>query len=346
MLRILIQSLKIIVIAVVALLMVVGGRQAWESIAGTAKPPTTELVTIRIKAGDGPAEIAQALEEAKVIRFGFIFRTLVRVRNLGGKFTAGEHQLVRGMSMNQIVDTLTAPPQIEIAEVTITFPEGLRVEEYAVRLKQAGLIDNEEAFVKATKEDYDFEYLRFRPSGVGLEGYLFPDTYRFAKGTKPRDIIVKMLQNFGSKLPPDWKGRAEMNKRTIHQVVTLASIVEREAQKDNERKTIAGVYANRLEKEMLLQADPTVQYAIGKPDNWWPKGETLANALKQSGEYNTYMRPGLPPGPIASPGKAALEAAFNPEKHDLLYFVAKGDGSHAFARSLDEHNANVRKFQP
>jgi UPF0755 protein len=344
--RLLIQSLKLVVIAVVALLMIYAGRQVWESIAGTAKTPSTETVTIRIRPGDGPAEITETLEKANVIRFGFIFRTLVRLRNASSKFTAGEHQLVRGMSMNQVIDVLTAPPDLRLAEVTVTFPEGLRVEEYAAILKKNGLVESEELFLKATREDYDFDFLRFRPSGVGLEGYLFPDTYRILRGTKPRDIVIKMLENFGRKVPADLRARAESQQRTIHQIIVLASIVEKEARRDDERAKIAGVYTNRLTREMPLQADPTVQYIIGKAGNWWPRDNALVNALRVPHDFNTYLKPGLPPGPIANPGRAAIEAALGPERHDLLYFVAKDDGSHAFAKTLDEHNANVRKFQP
>jgi UPF0755 protein len=344
-LRLLIQSLKIVVIAVVALLVVAGAREVWENVSGgSAVKPTT--VTVRINVGDGPAEISQTLEKGKVIRNGTIFRALVRLRNAGGKFVAGEHQLVTGMSMNQIIDVLTAAPVADVGEISVTFPEGRRIEEYAAILKQAGVIAAEDDFIKATKEDYDFEFLRFRPSGVGLEGYLFPDTYRLVKGMKGRDIVLRMLQNFDRRVTGEMRAKAEAQKSTIHKVLTLASIVEREAQKAEERRTIAGVYANRLEKEMPLQADPTVQYGIGSGADWWPRGEALANALRRPGPYNTYMMPGLPPGPIASPGLAAIQAALEPEKHDYLYFVAKGDdGTHAFARTLDEHNANVRQYQ-
>jgi UPF0755 protein len=344
-LRLLIQSLKIVVIVVVGLVVVVGAREVWENLNGNAAVKPT-AVTVRIQPGDGPAEISKTLEDQKVIRNGTIFRALVRVRNAGGKFVAGEHRLVTGMSMNQIVDVLTAAPSADLTEVSITFTEGWRIEQYAAHLKKNGLIDNEEDFVKATKEDYDFEFLRSRPSGVGLEGYLFPDTYRFLKGTKSRDIVIRMLQNFDQRVTGAMRAQAEAKKSTIHRMLTLASIVEREAQRPDERKRIAGVYANRLEKEMLLQADPTVQYAIGSAAEWWPRGEALDNALKRPGPYNTYLAPGLPPGPIANPGLAAIQAALDPEKHDFLYFVATGeDGAHAFGRTLDEHNANVRKYQ-
>lgn len=341
MLRLLIQSLKIVVILVVALLVFAGARQLYDNLSGTNQM-TPAAVTVRVKPGDGPAEISQTLERQGAIRSGVMFRTLVRLRNVGSKFTVGEHQIIRGMSMNQIIDVMTAPPKIE--EVSVTFPEGLRLEEYAVILKKAGIIETEDAFIKATREDYDFNFLRSRPPGVGLEGYLFPDTYRFVKGTKPHDIISRMLDNFDRQLTPELRAQADAQKRTIHQVVTLASIVEREAQKAEERATVAGVYVNRLDREMPLQADPTVQYGIGKPDNWWPKDATLANGLRQPGPFNTYLGPGLPPAPIANPGLASLKAAVQPEKHEFLYFVAKGDGSHAFAKTLDEHNANVRRF--
>ncbi len=341
MLRVLLQSLKLVVILVVGLLVFAGARQLFDTL-GRADRVQPDTVAVVVKAGDGPAEVSKTLEEKKVIQSGFMFRALVRIRNAGGKFTAGEHQVVRGMSMNQLIDVLTTPPKID--EVTVTFQEGLRLEEYAALLKKHGLIETDEAFINATREDYDYAFLRSRPAGVGLEGYLFPDTYRFVKGAKPRDIIVRMLDNFDRKVTAEMRTQADAQKRTIHQVVTLASIVEREAQKPEERAKVAGVYANRLDRDMPLQADPTVQYAIGKPDNWWPRDAVLANGLRQAGPYNTYMMVGLPPGPIANPGLDSIKAALQPEKHDFLYFVAKGEGFHEFARTLDEHNANVRRF--
>jgi UPF0755 protein len=179
------------------------------------------------------------------------------------------------------------------------------------------------------------------PEATSLEGYLFPDTYRFSPGTAPKVIIEEMVKNFrkhfGNELAYIDTGF------TVHQTVTLASIVETEAQLDAERPLIASVYRNRLKKRMLLQADPTVIYAMKIAGTW--NGNIRKDDLRMSSPYNTYARLGLPPGPIASPGLASLRAAANPSESDMLYFVARNDGSHVFARNLDEHNRNVAEWQ-
>jgi UPF0755 protein len=179
------------------------------------------------------------------------------------------------------------------------------------------------------------------PEATSLEGYLFPDTYRFSPGTGPKVIVAEMVKNFrrqfGDELAYISTGLS------VHETVTLASIVETEAQLAAERPLIASVYRNRLHKRMLLQADPTVIYAMKLAGTW--NGNIRKGDLRMSSPYNTYARTGLPPGPIASPGLASLRAAANPAASEMLYFVARNDGSHVFARSLDEHNRNVAEWQ-
>lgn len=179
------------------------------------------------------------------------------------------------------------------------------------------------------------------PEATSLEGYLFPDTYRFSPGTAPKVVVEEMVKNFrkhfGEELAYIRTGLS------VHETVTLASIVETEARLDAERPLIASVYRNRMTKRMLLQADPTVIYAMKLAGTW--NGNIRRDDLRMSSPYNTYARAGLPPGPIASPGLASLRAAANPAESEMLYFVAKNDGSHVFAKSLDEHNRNVAEWQ-
>ncbi len=179
------------------------------------------------------------------------------------------------------------------------------------------------------------------PEATSLEGYLFPDTYRFSPGTEPSVIVAAMVKNFRKQF-----GEELAYIRTglsVHQTVTLASIVETEAQLETERPLIASVYWNRLGFRMLLQADPTVIYAMKLAGTW--NGNIRKDDLRMSSPYNTYARPGLPPGPIASPGLASLRAAANPAASQFLYFVAKNDGSHVFSKNLDEHNSAVATWQ-
>jgi UPF0755 protein len=199
--------------------------------------------------------------------------------------------------------------------------------------------------------DFDHDFLADRPEGVtSLEGFLFPDTYEFPSDATARDVIARMLDTFGQRFTPELREQARAQGLTVYQAVTLASIVEREAVLPEERPIIASVFLNRLRAGMHLNADPTVQYALGyqgEGHGWW-KRPLLLEDLEVDSPYNTYRHVGLPPGPICNPGLAALEAVVNPADTRYLYFVANdvaGDGSHVFAETLEEHNANIAKYR-
>src|SRR5207248_2461507 len=194
----------------------------------------------------------------------------------------------------------------------------------------------------------DLPGLADRPQGSSLEGYLFPDTYQLDADTSMQKLVDAMLRNFGEKVGPEHIARARAKSLSVHQLVTLASIVEREARLPGERTLIAAVYLNRLRQNMPLQADPTVQYAL-QPSNagageggYW-KGALTGQDLRVESPYNTYQRGGMPPGPICSPGLGSIDAVLDAGPTDLLYFVARSDGSHVFAATLAEHNANVAR---
>jgi UPF0755 protein len=197
------------------------------------------------------------------------------------------------------------------------------------------------------------EFLDQRPAGATLEGYLAPDTYQLAaEGSTVLDLLKRQLDTFRDRVMPAWREAQASGKTklTLHQVLTLASIVEREAVLDDERPMIAGVYLNRLARGMRLEADPTVQYAMGyQADSglWWKAPVYLQEYDKVVSPYNTYKVKGLPPGPIAAPSLASIEAVLNPAQHDYLFFMAKGDGSgrHTFARTFEEHLKNVEEYQ-
>jgi UPF0755 protein len=185
-----------------------------------------------------------------------------------------------------------------------------------------------------------------------LEGYLFPDTYRLPARATPADLVRRMLDNFGQRLKPEIEVAAAENGRSLAQVIIMASIVEREAPRADERPLVASVYWNRLSgvctKEVggaYLQADPTVQYAAGQPGEWWWKPASVEAYASIESPYNTYLRPGLPPSAIASPGLSAIEAAAQPAETKYCFFVAIGDGAHVFAVTLAEHEANMARYQ-
>lgn len=182
-----------------------------------------------------------------------------------------------------------------------------------------------------------------------MEGFLFPDTYNLPVQPTALDIIERMLVNFDQRFTTEMRQAAVEQEMTIYQVVTLASIVEREAVAAEERPIIAGVFLNRLEKGMNLDSCPTVQYALGYQEDaaqWWKTPVTLAEFAQVNSLYNTYLHRGLPPGPICSPGLASIQAVLEPVETDYLYFLAKGDGSHAFATTFEEHLQNQQKYQP
>lgn len=306
-------------------------------------------VVFVIEPGQSTAEIAENLAKEQLIPSAFAFQWYARFRGMDGRLEAGRYTLRSDMTMAQILETLTSAPGP--VEIEITIPEGMRLEQVAELLEEKGIFAAAD-FRAALQEPYDYDFLTDRPEGASLEGYLFPDTYRIFNTDPPTRLVTLMLENFGTRFDTAMRRQAQEKGMTIFEVVTLASIVEKEAILDEERPLIASVYLNRLEAGMTLDADPTVQYAIGynaRQGRWWPElyfDELKIDRLSDiDSPYNTYRYAGLPPGPICSPGLAAIQAVLWPADTDYYYFVAKGDGSHAFARTLEEHNANVAKYQ-
>ncbi len=306
-------------------------------------------VTFTIFPGETAAQIAQRLESEGLIRDASLFRALLRVRGVDTQLEAGDYKLRRNMTMTEIMDTLQhgKPPT-----VVLTIPEGWRAEQIAELLAENG-VANPDAFLRLvrTGAGFDYDFLADRPEGVtSLEGYLFPDTYEIATDATAADVIDRMLTTFGQRFTPEMREKARAQGLSIHEAVTLASIVEREAQVPEERALIAGVFHNRLQAGMHLNADPTVQYALGYQEDagqWWKRPLYLED-LEVDSPYNTYTHVGLPPGPICNPGLAALQAVVEPAETDYFYFVANdvaGDGSHVFAKTLEEQNANIEKYR-
>ncbi len=227
----------------------------------------------------------------------------------------------------------------------VTIPEGYNVAEITQTLIAKGFADRDrltQALATiATNGTLPAELQPERPAQVkqSLEGFLFPDTYSFHRGITEVEILRAMANRFKAALTPDMKERAAELGMSINEVVTLASIIEKEARKEEERAVISGVFHNRLRLRMALQSCATVRYVMKDP-----AGPITDREMAMDDVYNTYVYPGLPPGPICSPGLASIHAALYPEQTDYLYFCAKPDGSHAFARTLAEHNANVRKY--
>ncbi|TYO98577.1 UPF0755 protein [Geothermobacter ehrlichii] len=299
----------------------------------TAVAPAGEIV-VDIPPGSSLTGISNRLAAAGVVGDAAAFRLLARWRGVSGRIKAGEYLFRQPATPGQVLDRLVAG---DVRRYRFTVPEGFTLKQIAERFQKQGF-GTTEAFLRAAADKRLLA--RYAPGAPSLEGYLFPETYTIDRAVTPKKLLVAMLEEFRRRLTPDIQAAALRHGLNRHQLVTLASIVQKEAGKKEEMPLIAAVYHNRLRRNMPLQADPTVIYGIRDFD-----GNLTRRDLATPTPWNTYTRSGLPPGPIASPGLDALRAAAEPAAADYLYFVAKGDGTHAFSRTLKEHNRLVRKYQ-
>jgi UPF0755 protein len=290
---------------------------------------------VEIRKGLRSSAIVRHLQQEGIVRDQYIPVIYVKLARYGESLKAGVYEFSKPISAADVIDKLIRG---DVILKSVTIREGL--DRFAVgRLFAAEGFGREDAWDKLTAEAESIRDIA--PEAKSLEGYLFPDTYKFNPGTPAKTIVQAMTQNFRKHFS------GEMNYittgLTAHQTVTLASIVETEARLPQERPIVASVYFNRLQRHMLLGADPTVIYALKLANRW--DGNIHKADLQIDSPYNTYRFTGLPPGPIASPGVASLQAAAAPAKTPYLYFVARHDGSHAFSSTIDEHNRNVQKYQ-
>jgi UPF0755 protein len=286
-----------------------------------------------IREGATLREVARDLESNGIIKSGPLFLVWARAMGHGRAIKAGEYLLSSAMPPLKVLDTLTKGDVIAHA---VTIPEGFTKKQIAGLLKQMALI-NEAEFLSITEDPEVVR--RYGISGPSLEGYLYPDTYQFDRGLSAAAVVDVMVRRFWEIANP-YLEQVKRAGMTLEQVVTLASIVEKETGLAEERPLIASVFLNRLKKRMRLESDPTVIYGLKDFT-----GNLKKRHLTQSTPYNTYVIRGLPPGPIASPGKAAIKAVLFPADTDYLYFVSKNDGSHHFSKTLSEHNRAVEKYQ-
>jgi UPF0755 protein len=292
---------------------------------------------VEIPSGESTIGIGRRLVAAGVIRDELTFRLAVRWHARGRSLKAGEYQFTEPLSPAAVIDKL-AKGDVHLEPVT--FPEGLTAEEMGKLFAQTGR-GSAEDFVKAASDPAAIKALD--PEADTLEGYLFPDTYHLPRSEGASGLVQRMVQRFKSVFDEDLQKKAKATGMTVRQLMSLAALVEKETARGEERPVVAAVYHNRFRIGMPMQADPTVIYALKRAGRW--DGNITKADLQFDSPYNTYRYPGLPPGPIASPGKAAIEAAIAPAQVDYLYFVSRNDGSHAFATTLPEHNRNVQKWQ-
>lgn len=285
-----------------------------------------EPARVTVPSGATFAAASESLRTAGVIASPRAFRLYARLRGRDRELRAGTYQIEPGASWSDVLAVLSGGRGLE---ARVTIPEGWQLREIIPYLARTLEVPEDSVTAAATDSAW-LERLDI-PASM-LEGYLFPDTYFFAYGTSARDAVRELIRRFEEVWDPAWDARLAELGMTRHQIVTLASIVEKEARVADERPVIAAVYHNRLRIGMPLQADPTVQYALGRHTE-----RVLFRDLEVDSRYNTYRHPGLPPGPIASPGRASIEAALYPADVRYLYFVARPDGRHEFRETFDQH---------
>jgi UPF0755 protein len=318
---------------VVALLVLATAGLGWLVVTPTAAVRQGPLV-VMIPPHEGLLGIANRLLEAQVIRSRVAFVAGTLVRGAPRHLKAGEYEVPRDANAWAIIALLESG---RVRQHAILHPEGATVAELARALEAERLADVD----AVTRVAADRKFLDAHGiEGPSVEGYLFPDTYQFVRGMTAEEMLGKMVQRMRTKLTPEIRARARDMGLSTHQLLTLASIIEREAIVKDEQRVVAAVFWNRLKIGMPLQADPTVQYAVAK------ERRALSRAdLAVDHPYNTYVRSGLPPGPIASPGLGAIEAALDPAPVNYLYFVASDDQRHHFSTTVQEHNAAVTRYR-
>lgn len=295
-----------------------------------------EIIFVIAK-GEGVNEIAANLEKENLIRGAFYFEMHIWFQNLGTKMQAGEYLISSKMNIKDIAEKFSNGDVIS-NEIEVTFPEGFTMKDIEERLAQKGFENINLNQFKPIFFGSRFLFLR-NINAVNLEGFLFPDTYNFNKSWSSREIVGKMLENFGKKLSDDLLLEINKQRKSIFNIVVMASMIEREVGVEKDKKLVAGILWKRLEAGMPLQVDASVIYAIGKKN-----GYVTYDDLKIQSPYNTYSFQGLPIGPISNPGLESIVAAIYPQSSDFWYYLSKPSGETVFSKTLTEHNSAKIKY--
>lgn len=334
-------GLVIILVLVIVMGACIIGANAY--INGLNKPyddTSEDYCTVSVPTGSTTTRIGQILEEQGVIKSASDFKIYSKVKKYDGTLKAGEYTLSRSMTLTEILDIL----QSGVSDtMRFTLPEGLTVNQTADRLAEQNLINRDEFMNLLQYGDFDYKFIDSLPAGENrLEGFLFPETYEIFTNASEEDIINRLLAQFDTVFTDEYYKRAEELGYSVKDIVTIASLIERETRVDEERAVVASVIYNRLAIGQALQIDATVQYALGEQKQFLTYADTQINS-----PYNTYMIPGLPPGPICSPGKASIEAALYPEDTDYYYYVLKAADSteHNFAETYDQFLVYKSQYQ-
>ncbi len=332
----------VILISVVLFLILAGGGGAaytYYQIFSPLDKNSFQTLIFVVEKGSGVKTISAKLQEENLIRSQFWFKTYVWYKDQGANLQAGQYALGPNLNIPEILDIITGG-RVIVNEAQVTLPEGFSARQIEDRLVESGI----ESAASLNDEVIDgfqmqYKFLSEISPDKSLEGFLFPDTYRFKKDIKKEEIIKKFLENFDRKLTPNMRAEIDRQRKSIYQIVIMASIVQQEALNEEEMPMISGIFWNRINKGILLQSDATVNYATGKKDR-----QVFAQDLAIDSPYNTYKYTGLPPTPICNPGLAAIQAAIYPPPSDYLYFLHPLNQSAVYAKTLDEHNKNKAKY--
>lgn len=353
---------KRVVLGIIVVLLIIIGAGFIYFLNQISSPPSSDSTEkfFVIKSGEGVKEISVNLKKEGLITNDFVFQIYVWVKRYGSRLQAGEYSFAQNLNIVDLARILVSGEALS-KERLVKIVEGWNSQEIANYLVQFYLEDNKEQnrspeelkekfkteFQKAVAvtdsreliPEKTYSFLSDKPTDQGLEGFLFPDTYRIYKNSEISHLIEKMLDNFDLKLTEELKTEIEGQGKTIFEVVTLASIVEKEVRTAKDRKIAAGIFYQRLKQGMPLESDATVNFVTGKQAL-----QPTIEDTKTESPYNTYLNRGLPPGPISSPGLDSIEAAVYPEDSDYLYFLTKPDGSTVFSKTYEEHLQNKAKY--
>lgn len=324
---------KVFIMCILIVIIIASGLVYFNIQTGPYDLSSEKQVLVDIKKGSSLNSVSEKLFKKKLIKNKLFFKITAKVNNMDKGIKAGLYKINQSHSNKEILDILNSG-RVYKDLVKITIPEGFEAHQIADRISKLGLVDKNK-FMDLVNNPSEFSqsYTFLNEEDIlSLEGYLFPDTYFFDKNYSEKDIINVMLKRFDQIYTDEYKNIQNEKNLTLNQVISLASIVEREARLDKERSIIAGVFYNRMNINMPLQSCATVQYILGER-----KPNLSFEDIKIDSPYNTYKNSGLPPGPIASPGKKSIEAALYPKNVDYLYFVAKKDGSHSFSKNYNDH---------
>jgi UPF0755 protein len=294
---------------------------------------TTKKIIVVVE-GQGAGEVAGKLKEENLIKNSFIFILYLNYKGLGDQIQTGEYEIGANLNMIDVASILTTG---KIVTSKITIPEGWTIKQIADYVDKNTIVSKAD-FLAATEKTYDYGFLSDKPKDADLEGYLYPDTYLLTSKPTADEIVKTMLDNFDKKYTKEIRDKAKASGMNTYEIVTLASIVEREVSKAEDRKLVAGVFLNRLNADMPLESCTTIQYILGVSKPQFTYEET-----RTPSPYNTYMNPGLPKGPIGNPSIASIEAVLYPEKSNYFYFLSS-KGTTYFSRTLDEHNAKKAQY--